>query len=343
MALLPGLEWCDGVDASEVFMLLRDHYVEDAGGRFRLSYPEEFLRWALSPPGHRKEFHVGVRVSATKELVAFISAVPATVRVGGETTVVAVVNFLCVHRGLRGKRMTPTLIAELNRRTSARGVHRGVATAAADLWPPVSVARYHHRPLDPEKLMQTGFLPRAPGMTASRAARLHGLPKGFRSPGFREMRASDAAEVSRMLNADLADCALAPVFDEAQVLHWLHPPVSAFVACDPAAGDRPVAFVSYYTLPTKVLGNPRHEEVKAAYLWYACAPGAPGGVTGLVQDAMVAAKAAGHDVFNALDVHRNKEFLSAAGFKAGSGEVRYYLYNWGTERVTPDRVGLLLA
>lgn len=36
---------------------------------------------ALKPPGYHKEWHVGVRVASNKKLVAFISGVPATLRV----------------------------------------------------------------------------------------------------------------------------------------------------------------------------------------------------------------------------------------------------------------------
>lgn len=33
------------------------------------------------PPGYHKEWHIGVRVSSNKKLVAFISGVPLTLRV----------------------------------------------------------------------------------------------------------------------------------------------------------------------------------------------------------------------------------------------------------------------
>lgn len=39
---------------------------------------------ALKPPGYHKEWHVGVRVSSNKKLVAFISGVPITLRVRGK-------------------------------------------------------------------------------------------------------------------------------------------------------------------------------------------------------------------------------------------------------------------
>lgn len=36
---------------------------------------------ALKPPGYCQEWHIGVRVSKTKKLVAFISGVPITLRI----------------------------------------------------------------------------------------------------------------------------------------------------------------------------------------------------------------------------------------------------------------------
>jgi glycylpeptide N-tetradecanoyltransferase len=75
--------------------------VEDDAASFRFQYSSEFLQWwvasvppfnsrwipfdrALKPPGYFKEWHVGVRVSSNKKLVAFISGVPITIRVRGK-------------------------------------------------------------------------------------------------------------------------------------------------------------------------------------------------------------------------------------------------------------------
>lgn len=41
----------DPAQLSEVYTLLYDHYVEDDDGMFRFDYSEDFLRWALLPPG----------------------------------------------------------------------------------------------------------------------------------------------------------------------------------------------------------------------------------------------------------------------------------------------------
>jgi glycylpeptide N-tetradecanoyltransferase len=91
------------------------------------------LRRALTPPGYHKEWHVGVRVTSNKKLVAFITGIPVDCKVydkfvidrptapndSGDlilyflltrTMKMAEINFLCVHKKLRDKRLAPVLI-----------------------------------------------------------------------------------------------------------------------------------------------------------------------------------------------------------------------------------------
>lgn len=49
-------------------------------------------------------------MSANKKLVAFISAIPATIRVKASDVRMVEINFLCVHKKLRSKRLAPVLI-----------------------------------------------------------------------------------------------------------------------------------------------------------------------------------------------------------------------------------------
>jgi len=46
----------------------------------------------------------------------------------------------------------------------------------------------------------------------------------------------------------------------------------------------------------------------------------------------------GFDVFNALDLMENKQFLEPLKFGIGDGNLQYYLYNWRCPTMTPDRV-----
>jgi len=46
----------------------------------------------------------------------------------------------------------------------------------------------------------------------------------------------------------------------------------------------------------------------------------------------------GFDVFNALDLMDNKEFLEKLKFGVGDGNLQYYLYNWKCPVMVPQRV-----
>ncbi|KAF8032527.1 hypothetical protein BT93_D1436 [Corymbia citriodora subsp. variegata] len=97
---LPNLyEWitCD-IDSeeicTEVYNLLTHNYVEDDENMFRFNYSKEFLRWALRRPGYYKSWHIGICVKSSKKLVAFITSVPARIRVRDNVVTMAELNFL---------------------------------------------------------------------------------------------------------------------------------------------------------------------------------------------------------------------------------------------------------
>lgn len=158
-ALPEGFVW-DTLDLNndvilkELYTLLNENYVEDDDAMFRFDYQPEFLRWALQPPEWRKEWHAGVRVSKSGRLIAFISAIPAQVRVYKKQVKVVEINFLCVHKKLRSKRLAPVLIREITRRVNLTGIFQAVYTAGVVLPKPVTTCRYWHRSINPRKLIE---------------------------------------------------------------------------------------------------------------------------------------------------------------------------------------------
>lgn len=48
------------------------------------------------------------------------------------------------------------------------------------------------------------------------------------------------------------------------------------------------------------------------------------------------------DVFNALDLMDNKEFLEKLKFGVGDGNLQYYIYNWKCPLMNPDKVSMIL-
>ena len=111
---------------AEIYDLLYQNYVEDDECMFRFDYSRDFLIWALTPPGHRQEFRLGVRSTKSGRLMALITGVPARVRVYDEERDMVEVNFLCVHKKLRSKRLAPVLIKEITRRVNRAGTFQAV-------------------------------------------------------------------------------------------------------------------------------------------------------------------------------------------------------------------------
>lgn len=137
----------------ELYTLLNENYVEDDDAMFRFDYQPEFLKWALQPPNYLKEWHVGVRVAKSGRLIAFISAIPAEVKIYETHQKVVEINFLCIHKKLRAKRLAPVLIREITRRVNLKGIFQAVYTAGVVLPTPVTTCRYWHRSLNPRKLI----------------------------------------------------------------------------------------------------------------------------------------------------------------------------------------------
>lgn len=202
---------------------------------------------ALRPPGWLPQWHCGVRVSSNKKLVGFISAIPADIRIYDTWAPTAdhihlercarkpsfytkntmhlvslccsrlkrmvEINFLCVHKKLRSKRVAPVLIREITRRVNLEGIFQAVYTAGVVLPKPVStcrytvqysdvkhtehsvrkslnyltffslfllfifpVLRYWHRSLNPRKLVEVKFSHLSRNMTLQRTMKLYRLP-----------------------------------------------------------------------------------------------------------------------------------------------------------------------
>ena len=57
----------------------------------------------------------------------------------------------------RSKRVAPTLIREITRRVNQKGIFQACYTAGVVIPKPVGTARYHHRNLNPKKLVAIQF------------------------------------------------------------------------------------------------------------------------------------------------------------------------------------------
>lgn len=345
-ALPDAFEWCscdvnNDSEAQEIYSLLNENYVEDDDSMFRFDYSVAFLRWALTPPGYLQNWHLGVRVKANHKLVGFITGIPAHIKVNEDLTPMTEINFLCVHKKLRSKRLAPVLIKEITRRVNKQNVWQAVYTAGVVLPRPVSECRYYHRSLNPKKLIDVGFSHLGPRMTMARTIKLYKVPETPNLPGIREMQPKDMKRVFELVTGYLSQFALHPEFKEDELAHWMLPRKEVIYSYVRESSSGQITDVcSFYSLPSSILGNDKYSLLKAAYSYWNVATTVP--LHELMYDALIFAKQHDFDVFNALNVMENESFLKELKFGIGDGFLQYYLYNWKCPKIEPGGIGLVL-
>ncbi|KAG6376461.1 N-myristoyl transferase [Boletus reticuloceps] len=347
------LDLNDPKQIKEVYDLLSLNYVEDDEAAFRFKYSAEFLEWALKPPGYKKEWHIGVRVSSNKKLVAFISGVPITIRVRQNVFSASEINYLCVHKKLRSKRLTPVLIKEVTRQVNLCSIAQAIYTVGLLLPTPVATCRYYHRLINVQKLIDVKFAHVPRDMTLARMIRIYKLDSKTTLPGLREIEEKDIPEVAGLFARYMQRFDMASLMTVDEVRHQF---LSGRGELDqpPEHNRRPRQVVWTYVVESSrdrlflVLlpsidgdNSPKHDVVEACYLFYYASDVAfaPGEDTEarlkkrlgqLIGDALIIANRAKFDVFNAVSLMDNMTFLEELKFGAGDGLLNFYLYNWRT-------------
>lgn len=328
----------DDAQLSELYNLLSNNYVEDDDALFRFDYSKEFLLWALNPPHALPEYCFGVRSEKNGNLLAFISGIPAKLGIYSSKVDIVEINFLCVHKKLRSKRLAPVLIKEITRRVNLNGVFQAVYTAGTVLPGSVASCRYYHRNLNPKKLVNVGFTKLAQRMTIAKLQKHYKLPTNPHHD-VRAMTEADVPRVHELLTNYLEQFAFKICFTPAEVAHWLLPRknvVDCFVLEN--AQGQVTDVMSFYHLPSSILNH--NDTLYAAYSFYNVATTLS--QTELMRDCLILSKQCNSDVFNALDLMENRTFLEELKFGMGDGKLQYYIYNWSCQPLESRNVGIVL-
>jgi glycylpeptide N-tetradecanoyltransferase len=271
------------------------------------------------------------------------------------------VNFMVVHKKLRNKRLAPVLIKEITRLCNLDGVFQAIYTAGVVLPKPVSTCRYFHRAINWQKLYEVGFSPCPANSKPAFQVRKYALPDHTATKGLREMQAKDLDAVQKLLKRYLDKFDLVPEFNKEEVEHWLlHKKESTGerviytyvveVSCPSLLyldsllifqqddNKKITDFFSFYSLDSSVINNQKHQVVHAAYLFYYATESGLATpydkaaektrLNALMSDALILAKKAKFDVFNALSLLHNGLFLEQQKFGPGDGQLHFYIFNY---------------
>lgn len=285
-----------------IYDFLKDNYVscED----FKLVYTPESLKWATEVPGHQ---NIYIDDKSTKKIIAFISLTPLNLKLNNTERRAIQVNFLCVHKDYRNKKLVEHLITEAKRITENKNIYQSIATIHNPIPGSILKASYWHRLINTNKLSKYGFCEIDRSKT-----------NFFKIRGrsyFRKMTSKDIPKVTKILKEYFKNFKIAPVVNDSWVKHWLMPRDGVIYSY---LNDETDEFLSFYSIPYHKIDNSGY--INQAYLFY---------MTGdNFNDAFLIAQNEGFDVFNTLDNVHDKEILKKYKFLPGTGYVNYHLFDW---------------
>lgn len=240
------------------------------------------------PPGWQKTWHCGVRAGDNNKLVGFIGAIPCKLQVHDKEIKCVEINFLCVHKKLRAKRLAPVLIKEITRRVNLKGIFQATYTAGVVIPKPIAQCRYHHRTLNPKKLIDTGFSALAKNMNMARTIKLYKVAD-HPTHNLIPLQDKHIKSAYKLLTDRLKKYPLHPIFSEAEFKHFMLPREDIIYTYVLLNDDNQVTdLMSFYNLPSTVVHHPVHNQIKAAYAFYNVATTIP--LKDLMSNALIMAK-----------------------------------------------------
>ena len=350
LTLPEGYEWKD-VDLSvqneldKLYEFLKSNYVEDDDHMFRFDYSKDFLKWHLNPPNFYPEWLISVvqedKVKNKKKMVGFIAGLPITIHIYGTDITLAEIDFLCVKKELRSRRLAPVLIKEVSRRIHMRNMWWAVYTSGTLLPKPFCQANYYHRNLDVKKLVDIQFTYLPHNMNMTRAKKYYSLPDETPIPGFRPMEEKDVDDVFELLSNLEKKYKVHGYYSKEEILHWFLPRKKVIYSYVKTNDENKVTdFISYYSLPSSILQSKKYKKLMAAYSFFnintSCS------LKDLMQCALILAKKDGFDVYNCLDIMDNEKVFKDLLFGQGDGKLKYYLWNFVCPETEPKDLAIVL-
>jgi len=190
-------------------------------------------------------------------------------KVNGVEVTMAEINFLCVHKDLRAKKLAPILIKEITRRVNMCNIWQAVYTAGVKIPTPIAATRYWHRSINVKKLIDVKFSSLPPNTPLNRQIRLLKIPDEPTIPDIKPMKANDVPEVTKMLNEYLSNFKLYMEFSEDEVKHFLLPRTKVIYSYVVRNKSNQVTdFFSFYNLPSSILKHEKYDTLWVAYSYY---------------------------------------------------------------------------
>lgn len=327
----------------ELYAFFEENYYDAT--KITPHYLKEFIYWSFVGPNYMPELLIGVRVSKTKKLVAFIGGRLNTIIIDKNEIKAFNACFLCILKQLRGKRLTPVLIKELVRRCNLKKICQGTYNINMYLPTPTCEALQLQRPINVKKMADLGLLKGSMSkMDVKKLDKVYNLATDTKIVGFRPMRKKDCKMVLDLINKYKSKFKLAMKISESEISHLFKSKkqkvYSFVVENEDSEGQKSISdFISFYILDSRLPKTDKYQNLKIGYLFYYAYTKTP--LKELIHECLLQAKSIEVDCFYALNTMDNKLLVDELKFDPSGVQTMFHLYNWNTNEVKPEEICLI--
>ena len=346
-----GFEWKE-VDLSQsnevdkLYEFLKSNYIGDESHLFGTEYSKDFLKWFLSPPGMYKEWLISVlredKVKNKKKMIGFISAIPSKIYITGTEVQMAKINFLCVKKEFRNKRLTPVLIKEITRRVNLKNIWQGVYASYTYLPKPFCKSEYYYRSINLKKLIDVQYTYLPNKMSLGKALKNYELPDEPQISGFRKMTEKDLDQIFDLIEKNRSKYKISEIFSKEEISHLLLPRnniVYTYVLED--ENNKITDFCSFYGMSRPILNN-NNTKIKKINLAYSIMNfNSSISMKDLLKSAIILAKQNNFDAYHCIDYKEYSINFKELLFTEKIGKMKYYFYNFVCPDTPIDEVSLI--
>ena len=349
--ILPeGFEWKE-IDLSQsnevdkLYEFLKSNYIADESHLFGTEYSKEFLKWFLSPPNMFKDWLISVlqedKKKNKKKMIGFISAIPSKISINGTEVQMAKINFLCVKKEFRNKRLTPVLIKEITRRINLKNIWHGVYATYAYLPKPFSKCEYYYRNIDLKKLIEVQYTYLPSKISLGKALKNNELPDKTQISGFRKMTEKDLEQIYELIKKKNNNYKIYEIFSKEELAHLILPRnniVYTYVLED--ENNKITDFCSFYGLSRTILNKEsKYKKINLAYSLINFNSNISN--KALLKDAIILAKQNNFDAYYCIDYKENVDNFKELLFMKKEGKMKFYFYNFVCPNIQIDDISLI--
>jgi glycylpeptide N-tetradecanoyltransferase len=323
----------DDKELDDLYNFLMNYYAESDDTSLRLGYSKELLKWYLIQPNYIKDLHIGIKYN--NKIIATIFGIPTTINVFDKSVLISDINFLCIHKTIRNKRLAPVLIKEIIRRGNLHNIYQGYYTASLDLPNKLTTGTYYHRPINVKKLIEIEHMDKPENIS------LKALIKQYKPKELTiNMRPLEERDINTCLNK----------FNDYNKKYNIYPILSyeqfkyKFLSNNVIKtlvvenNNKITDFISFYYLSTQIFNHHHFKDVKKAYIYHYFHFETPLKI--LFDNSLYFLQKDNIDMISCLEQMNNNDLFDKL-FHKTSGCLHFYLFNWNCPSININQIAMI--